>query len=167
MKSLTLLIVTKPHCSGCELMRRTTLNHPEVQMALEAKWDVYSYRAHEDEAGTDFIWYPTMVAYDTMFQVLRREEGFIPPYEFLVFLHLAEAKQLLKQKDYTTCLQLLETTSKTFPLSGFIPECLYYLGVANHLAHNPRETARIWRTLRENYAQTRWAHKVMLQWPEQ
>ncbi|HBQ94214.1 MAG: thioredoxin family protein [Firmicutes bacterium] len=165
MKGMTLVVVTKNDCSGCELMYRKTLSSAEVEQELEAKWEVHSVDEKGPHGITDLIWYPTTVAYDRNFAVLRREEGFIPAYEFMVFLRLAEARELLNQHAYENSRSVLMKTWKTYPLSGLMPECLYYIGVASHLNQEPRQTARIWRILRDKYPAASWAHKAMLQWP--
>ncbi len=162
--ALRLEIYSLQSCSGCDLMRRKTLSHPDILGEIQSKWDLYE---REEALGKDqrFLWYPTTYARDLSGEILRMEEGFIPAYEFMVFLRLAEAQYLLRRHEYGASWTLLEETRKNYSLSGLIPECLYYLGVASHLNQDPRATAKVWRMLREHYGDSVWAHKVMLQWP--
>ncbi len=162
--ALRLEIFSLQNCSGCDLMRRKTLSHPDVLKEIQSKWDLYQ---EEDAFAGDrhFLWYPVNFARDPEGKILRIEEGFIPAYEFMVFLRLAEAQYLIQRHEYEASWTLLENTRENYPASGLIPECLYYLGVVAHLNDNPRATAKVWRVLRERYKDSAWAHKVMLQWP--
>lgn len=164
MTRLRLEVISLKNCSGCELMRRKTLSHPDVRNEIQSKWDIHE-EEHVVADNQRVLWYPTTYAHDEKGGILRIEEGFIPAYEFIVFLRLAQAQNLLRQHEYEASQALLEETRHDFSASGFVPECLYYIGIASHLNQNPRATAHAWRSLREHYGDSVWAHKVMLQWP--
>ena len=159
---LIVLIASKTHCSGCELMEHRTLGDSRVQEEFTRfQWHVVR---RTDPSWSEIIWYPTVVALSDSHQWLRHEEGFLPPYEFIPFLRLALTGKLLRTGRYQEAISVLDETRQTFAFSGWIPECLYYQGVASHLAGRLRDVARLWRLLRENYPESVWAHKASLAW---
>ncbi len=156
-----LTVVFRPGCSGCALLERRTLRDERVIREIDGNWNL---TVKMDEMPSDVIWYPTMITLTADHKPLMREEGFLPPYEFIPFLRLARVFGGLRAGDYEQAVETLAATCQEFPQSGWIPECLYYQGVASHLAGRPRDVAKIWRDLRDSYPRSVWAHKASLSW---
>ncbi len=162
---LSLAIIIRPNCSGCHLLEVRTLSNGRVQEELASHWKAETLmQGNTKLEALHIIWYPTIVAFAQDGTVLKREEGYLPAYEFLPFLALARVRHLLVAQQPNSAAALLAETAASFPHSGWVPEILYYQGVAAHLSGQRSIVAKFWKSLRTQYPASQWAHKVSVQW---
>ncbi|MDA8194982.1 MAG: hypothetical protein M0Z53_13430 [Thermaerobacter sp.] len=137
-----------------------------VETELSAKWTGLTVTDADIRARSwTLLWFPALLALSPQGSLIRREDGYLPAYEMVPFLRLAEARWRWANQDYGTCQAVLETIGEEFGASGFMPETLYWQGAVALLATGrEREMARRWRVLRERYPDSVWTHKTLARW---
>ncbi len=89
-----------------------------------------------------------------------RWNGYLPPFQFLPQLLVAEAQAHLRMKDFGRAAEIYGEVLTRFPESDFAAEALYYLGVAHYKQSGDRDALReSWERLQTRYPDSIWRLK--------
>ena len=91
---------------------------------------------------------------------LYRWNGYLPPFEFVPQLLVAQAQALLRLGNLDRAASVYEEVLRRFPTSAVAAEAQYYLGVAKYKAsHEPNDLAGSWDQLQSRYPESIWRTK--------
>ncbi|GEM_PF-234450 len=91
---------------------------------------------------------------------LVRWQGYLPPFEFLPQLLVAQAQALLRSHDEAGAAAVYEEVLRRFPTSFVAPEAQYYLAVARYkTSHRAEDLQGGWRLLQVRYPRSVWRLK--------
>lgn len=106
------------------------------------------------------VWTPDLRMLDADGFEYYRWNGYLPPFEFLPQMFVAEAHARLRQKNVKAAAEVYNKVVERFPTSLVAPEAAYYAAVANYRAsENPEELENGWKKLRSLYPQSDWRLK--------
>jgi len=89
-----------------------------------------------------------------------RWNGYLPPFEFIPQLLVAEAQARLRTKDFTTAASIYEDVLRRFPTSEYAPEAQYFLAVARYRAsREPADLRAGYERVRLRYPTSIWRVK--------
>jgi hypothetical protein len=104
------------------------------------------------------IWTPNLNVLRGNQKWVYRVEGWLPPSEFIVMLHIARGHYFLRGKRYTEAEPFFKAVFEQHPRSQFAPEALYYRGVSRYLnSHEVDELKEDWIMLQRFYPQSAWS----------
>jgi hypothetical protein len=102
-------------------------------------------------------WTPDLRVLDPEGVELYRWNGYLPPYEFLAQLLVAEAQAWLRLGDNQRAASAFAGVLDLFPTAACAPEAQYFLGVARYKdSHEGRDLVGAWHQLRGRYPESTW-----------
>jgi hypothetical protein len=91
---------------------------------------------------------------------LYRWNGYLPPYEFLPQLLVAQAQACLRMQDEPGAAAVYEDVLRRFPTSELAPEAQYFLAVSKYRrSHEAEDLLGGWRKLQTRYPDSLWREK--------
>jgi TolA-binding protein len=91
---------------------------------------------------------------------LYRWNGFLPPFEFLPQLLVAEAHGFLRLDDHRRAATIFDEVLRRFPTSSVAPEAQYFLAVSKYKAsHEGADLLGGWKLLQARYPDSIWRVK--------
>ncbi|MBO0729422.1 MAG: hypothetical protein J2P57_09200, partial [Acidimicrobiaceae bacterium] len=88
---------------------------------------------------------------------LYRWNGYLPPYEFLAQLLVAEAHAWLRLGDNDRAAEGYTAALDRHPTAACAPEAQYFLAVARYKSsHEGRDLLGAWHRLRGRYPESTW-----------
>ena len=106
------------------------------------------------------VWTPDLRILDADGYEYYRWNGYLPPFEFLPQMLVAEAHARLRQKNVQDAADIYNEVVERFPTSRAAPEAAYYAAVANYrVSENSADLMKGWETLRRRYPQSVWRLK--------
>lgn len=89
-----------------------------------------------------------------------RWNGYLPPFEFLPRMLVAEARAYLAKQDNARAAPIYEDVLRRFPTSEVAPEAQYFLAVATYKqSHAGSDLLDGWRRLQSRYPESVWRVK--------
>ena len=86
--------------------------------------------------------------------------GYLPPFEFIPQLLVAQGQAHLRQRDFGKAQELYEEVLRRFPTSAFAPEAQYFLAVAKYeTSHQGQDLLGGWHRLQVRYPESTWRLK--------
>src|SRR5579884_4255079 len=108
------------------------------------------------------VWTPDLRVLGTDGFDYYQWNGYLPPFEFLPQLLVAQAQALLRQHDESGAAEVYQDVLRRFPTSTIAPEALYYLAVAKYKASGEGKDLDIsWRQLRSRFPNSAWRIKQL------
>jgi len=106
------------------------------------------------------VWTPDVRILDASGFEYYRWNGFLPPFEFLPQMLVAEAHARLRQKNVSAAAEVYNKVVERFPTSRVAAEAAYYAAIANYRAsENPADLKKGWEKLRSLYPASDWRLK--------
>jgi hypothetical protein len=128
-------------------------NFIPLKVMLNRREDWPFFRAY------NMLWTPTIAFMDRNGAMHYQSPGFLTPADFLSMLRIGKARCLMPWTRSREAAAELETAIGAG--GSFVPEALYWLGVARFLER--RETVGMWQAwnrLSAEYPDSPWAHRV-------
>jgi hypothetical protein len=142
-----------------------TYSEPAVVEAIDQRFIPFQVNVTEPSSQTLIerfhqIWTPDLRVLGADGYEYDRWNGYLPPFEFLPRLLVAEAQALLRQNDNAGAAALYANVLERFPTSAVAPEAAYYVAVAAYKAsHRPDDLLGNWEHLRSRYPTSIWRVK--------
>lgn len=134
----------------------TTINQHVVPLQINT----------QQEAGKPVIeryrqtWTPDIRILDADGFEYYRWNGYLPPFEFLPQLLVAEAQAYLRLNQLQQAAALYAEVLGRFPTSAVAPETQYYLAVAQYKqSHEGADLRSGWQQLQRRYPESSWRLK--------
>lgn len=106
-------------------------------------------------------WTPAFYVLDWHGKAHASSVGYLPPEEFIPFMHLGIAKAAFDDGNYEETLERLETVITEYPACQFVPEAIYLRGVTQYkLTHSSDGLVEAYDKLKAEYPQSEWARKA-------
>jgi len=106
------------------------------------------------------VWTPDLRMLDADGFEYYRWNGYLPPFEFLPQLLVAEAHARLRQKKVQAAAEVYNDVVERFPTSRVAPEAAYYAAVANYrTSKDSADLMKGWEKLRNRYPASDWRLK--------
>ncbi len=106
------------------------------------------------------VWTPDARILDADGFEYYRWNGYLPPFEFLPQMFVAEAHARLRQKKVEAAAEVYHKVVERFPTSRVAPEAAYFAAVASYRASDkPEELENGWKKLRSFYPLSDWRLK--------
>jgi hypothetical protein len=116
-----------------------------------------------EDANTELVhrfrqaWTPDLRVLDPDGVELYRWNGYLPPYEFLAQLLVAEAHAWLRLGENVRAADSYAAALDRHPTAACAPEAQYFLGVARYKgSHEGRDLIAGWHLLRSRYPGSTW-----------
>lgn len=154
-----------PTCVGCQALERVTFPEPAVAGTINNTYVALKINTKESSAKPVVeryrqVWTPDVRILDADGFEYYRWNGFLPPFEFLPQLMVAEAHARLRQKNVKAAAEIYNKVVERFPTSRVAPEAAYYAAVANfRTSGNPADLTKGWEQLRSRYPESDWRLK--------
>ena len=146
-------------------MERVTYPEPAVAGTINNSYVAFQINTKEAEAKPIVerfrqVWTPDVRMLDADGFEYYRWNGYLPPFEFLPQLLVAEAHSRLRQKNVEAAAGIYNDVVERFPTSCVAPEAAYYAAVANYrVSKNSDELMKGWEKLRRRYPDSDWRLK--------
>jgi hypothetical protein len=102
-------------------------------------------------------WTPDLRVLDPDGVELYHWNGYLPPYEFLAQLLVAEAQGWLRLGENARAAGVFAEVLERMPTAACAPEAAYFLGVARFKAtHEAKDLVMAWHALRTRYPESTW-----------
>jgi len=86
--------------------------------------------------------------------------GYLPPFEFIPQLLVAQAQARLRLQDPGSAAEIYRDVLERFPTSAVAPEAQYFLGVSLYKSsHQASDLLNNWHQLQTRYPQSLWRIK--------
>ncbi len=109
------------------------------------------------------VWTPDLRILDADGFEYYRWNGYLPPFEFLPQLLVAEAHARFRQKKVSVAADVYNDVIERFPTSRVAPEAAYYAAVANYrTSKDSADLMKGWEKLRNRYPASDWRLKQMM-----
>jgi hypothetical protein len=109
------------------------------------------------------VWTPDLRMLDADGFEYYRWNGYLPPFEFLPQLLVAEGHARLRQKNVSAAADVYNSVVERFPTSRVAPEAAYYAAVANYrTSKDSADLMKGWEKLRSRYPESDWRLKQMM-----
>ena len=106
------------------------------------------------------VWTPDLRMLDADGFEYYRWNRYLPPFEFLPQLLVAEAHARLRQKNVEAAAQIYNDVAERFPTSRVAAEAAYYAAVANYrTSKDSADLMKGWKKLRSRYLESDWRLK--------
>lgn len=146
-------------------MERVTYPEPAVAGTINDSYIPLQINTKEESAKPVVerfrqVWTPDLRILDADGFEYYRWNGYLPPFEFLPQLLVAEAHARLRQKNVQAAAELYNDVVERFPTSPIAPEAAYYAAVANYRASkDSADLMKGWEKLRSRYPGSDWRLK--------
>lgn len=144
-------------------MDAVTYPTPEVQEALARDFVAVHINTYEPDGPTkrlirDFHkqWSPLFVWLEHHGIEVRRQNGYLPPREFLAECGFARGYAALVQGRYADSLAIMREVADRWPDTDTAPEALFWAGVAANRAQDRDAFRRQWGDLKARYPKSTW-----------
>jgi len=109
------------------------------------------------------VWTPDLRILDRDGFEYYRWNGYLPPFEFLPQLLVAEAYARLRQKKVSAAADVYNNVVERFPTSRVAPEAADYAAVAKYCtSKDSADLMKGWEKLRSRYPESDWRLKQMM-----
>jgi len=145
-----------------------TVTYPDHRVAdfIEQHFLPLRLKLKDNKAlAEDYLvsWAPEVVIADVDGRIHDREEGFLPPEDFVALLSLGLGKYELHRKQYAHAAERFEEVVERHPLTEAAAQALYWLGVARYREeHDPSRLRGPWQQLARDYADSTWAKRTKI-----
>jgi hypothetical protein len=143
-----------------------TYPEPAVSEAIASRFVACQINTLEEANGNLVrrfrqAWTPDLRVLDPEGVELYRWNGYLPPYEFLAQLLVAEAHAWLRLGDNDRAADGYAAALDRHPTAACAPEAQYFLGVARYKAsHEGKDLLSGWHLLRSRYPESTWRVRV-------
>lgn len=162
---LILIEFFDPTCDGCQALERVTFPEPAVAGTINNSYVPLQINTKESAAKPIVeryrqVWTPDVRVLDADGFEYYRWNGFLPPFEFLPQLLVAEAHARLRQKNVKAAAEIYNDVIERFPTSCAAPEAAYFAAVANYRAsEDSADLMKGWEKLRSRFPGSDWRLK--------
>lgn len=162
---LILIDFYDPTCAGCQALERVTFPEPAVVGTINNSYVALQINTKETEAKPIVerfrqVWTPDVRMLEADGFEYYRWNGYLPPFEFLPQLLVAEAHARLRQKNIEAAADIYNDVVERFPTSRVAPEAAYYAAVGNYRASkNSVDLMKGWEKPRRRYPDSDWRLK--------
>lgn len=106
------------------------------------------------------VWTPDTRILDADGFEYYRWNGYLPPFEYLPQLLVAEAHARLRQKNVSAAADIYNAVVERYPTSRAAAEAAYFGAVADYRrSKDPADLVRGWERLRSRYPESDWRLK--------
>ena len=146
-------------------MERVTYPEPAVAGAINDSYIALQINTKEAASKPVVeryrqVWTPDVRILDADGFEYYRWNGYLPPFEFLPQMLVAEAHARLRQKNVSVAAELYNEVVERFPTSRVAPEALYFGAVASYrTSKDPADLKEGWEKLQSRYPDSDWRLK--------
>ena len=147
------------------MLGAVTYREPAVADTINERFAPVQVNTQEESAGPMIeryrqAWTPDLRVLAPNGHELYRWNGYLPPFEFVPQLLVAQAQALLRMGDLNRAASVYEEVLRRFPTSAVAAEAQYYLGVAKYKAsHERSDLSDNWDQLQSRYPESIWRVK--------
>jgi TolA-binding protein len=142
-----------------------TYSEPAVIQAIEQRFIPIQVNTTLDSSKPTVekfrqAWTPDLRVLATDGFELYRWNGYLPPFEFLPQLLVAQAQAYLRSKDEASAAAIYDDVLRRFPTSAVAPEAQYFYAVATYKqSHIADDLLGNWQRLQSRYPNSIWRIK--------
>jgi TolA-binding protein len=144
-------------------MAAVTYPHEAVAILLNEEVIPLQLLHNAEPYATDYNvkWTPSFFMLDSDGKTHASSVGYLPPEEFIPFIHLGMAKAYFDEERFPEALDRLETVLAEFPQCQFAPEAIYLRGVTRYkMTQAPDGLVEAYERLKADYPGSEWARKA-------
>lgn len=106
-------------------------------------------------------WTPTLITVDSQGVEHHRTLGFLPPEDFMASQLLGVGKTYFDLENFDEALTRFNMLLDSFPKNVFVPEALFYRGVALYKStHDPKHLRHAYDKLTAEYPDNEWTRRA-------
>ncbi|QRQ63677.1 MULTISPECIES: thioredoxin fold domain-containing protein [Sphingobacterium] len=154
-----------PACKGCKKMELVTYQNPEIRKYVDnhfvfVKYDITNRNVPKIQS-TPILWTPTFIVFANDGSELRKIIGYLDNCQFEAEMEIGRAMAFLRKAQPQAALALLENFIANSTNETFLPEFLYWAGVASFFINkrNPESLIFHWQRLLSDYPESVWAQR--------
>jgi TolA-binding protein len=142
-----------------------TYSEPLVAETIKARFVPVQINTQEEAARSmvecfQQVWTPDLRVASPQGIDLYHWNGYLPPFEFLPQLLVAQAQACLRLQDPGGAAAVFEEVLRRFPTSAVAPEAQYFLAVSLYKqSHKAADLLDNWRRLQTQYPNSLWRFK--------
>lgn len=155
-----------PGCKGCKKMEITTYQHPEMLSYIDRQFVFVKYDITNREAGrlpsSPVLWTPTFIVFANDGSEVRKTTGYLSESQLKSELALGRAMAFLRKAQPQTTLDILEGLLAEPGHEDWIPEALYWAGVATYFLNKRSADSLIpyWGKLMRDHPGSLWSERA-------
>lgn len=146
-------------------MERVTFPEPAVAGAINNSYIALQINTKEPAAKPVVeryrqVWTPDSRILDADGFEYYRWNGYLPPFEYLPQLLVAEAHARLRRKEVSAAADTYDAVVERFPTSSVAAEAAYFGAVASYrVSKDSADLVKGWERLRSRYPESDWRLK--------
>lgn len=155
-----------PGCKGCKKMEITTYKDPETLAYIQENFIFIKYDITNRDVpklkSSPVLWTPTFIFFANDGSEVRKTTGYLNPIQFETEMEIGRAMAFLRKANTQKACDILENFIAKTSDTSFLPEALYWAGVALYF-HNRRNAESLvphWQRLLEEHPENVWAQKA-------
>jgi thioredoxin-related protein len=155
-----------PGCKGCKKMDIVTYQKPETLAYIQENFVFLKYDITNKDVpriqSSPILWTPTFIVFANDGSEVRKTTGYLNPIQFEAEMELGRAMAFLRKANTQKACDILENFITKALDTRFLPEALYWAGVAFYF-HNRRNAESLiphWQRLLLEHPENIWAQKA-------
>lgn len=155
-----------PDCKGCKKMEITTYQNDAFISYFDkhfvfVKYDITNRNGNKIPCSP-ILWTPTFIVFANDGSEIRKTTGYLNNLQFEAEMEIGRALALLRKAQPQIALDILENFFQNMIYKNWVPEALYWAGVASYFLNrrNAESLAWYWEKLINNHPESVWAERA-------
>ncbi|WP_354361204.1 thioredoxin family protein [Pedobacter sp. UYP30] len=155
-----------PGCKGCKKMEITTYQNSEILSYVDQNFVFVKYDITNTSVAkitsSPILWTPTFIVFANDGSEVRKITGYLSDLQFEAEMEMGRALAFLRKAQPQKALNILENLINSSVNTIFLPEALYWAGVATYFLNkrNAESLVPYWEKLIANYSESIWAERA-------